>query len=177
MTPAGWKISWEQLSVCFCFLRWVPSCFNARLKYMTSYRENTHWEPCLGCLPGQCVMLREMMDGFQTKSKFEERAAERLRAHDGWIGQLHRLATANSAHNTSYNQHHPQKNQEKKKKLGNKSLHTHLRQKITSRGRFKIHKLLVLYTGCLLYSNKRENLISVRRAATKEPSESFKAEL
>lgn len=154
----------------------MPSCFNARLKYMTSYRENTHREPRLGCLPGQCVTLREMMDGFQTKSKFEERAAERLRAHDGWIGQLHRLATAHSAHNTSYHQHHhPQKR--KKKKSGYKSLHTHLKQKITSRGRFKIHKLLVLHTGCLLYSNKRENLISVRRAATKEPSESFKAEL
>ncbi|KAI4821341.1 hypothetical protein KUCAC02_029276 [Chaenocephalus aceratus] len=31
-------------------------------------------------------MLRNMMDGFQTKTKFEERAAERLRADDGWIG-------------------------------------------------------------------------------------------
>lgn len=87
-----------------------------------------------------------------------------------------------SLQHTELTTHHtpppsPKKNQEKKKKSGNKSLHTHLKQKITSRGRFKIHKLLVLYTGCLLYSNKRENLISVRRAATKESSESFKAEL
>lgn len=45
------------------------------------------------------------MDGFQTKTKFEERAAERLRADDGWIGQLHRLATAHSTINTTHTTH------------------------------------------------------------------------
>lgn len=50
----------------------------------------------------QSVTLKNMMDGFQTKTEFEERAAERLRADDGWISQLHCLATAHSAHSTTH---------------------------------------------------------------------------
>lgn len=57
----------------------------------------------------QSVMLKNMMDGFQTKTEFEERAAERLRADDGWISQLH--CTQCSQHNTSC---HPTKKIEKK---------------------------------------------------------------
>lgn len=130
-------------------------CFNAQHKHMTSYQEKHCWRAILGMPVGQCVMLRNMMDGFQTKSKFEERAAERLWADDGWIGQLHRPATAHTAHNTSY---HPKN---RGVFAGNKSLLTHWDDKITSSEPFKIHKLLVRYMGCLLYSNKRENLISV----------------
>lgn len=102
---------------------WLPSCFNAQHKHMTSYQEKHTRRAVVGMPFGQRVMLRNMMDGFQTKSKFEERAAERLRADDGWIGQLHRLATAHSAHNTSY---HPKKEGKKSRVFaGNNSLHTH----------------------------------------------------
>lgn len=55
----------------------------------------------VGMSLGRCVVLNKMMDGFQTKTEFEERAAERLRADDGWISQLHRLATAHRAHSTT----------------------------------------------------------------------------
>lgn len=69
---------------------------------MTAYQEKHTLGAVVGMSFGWCVMLRNMMDGFQTKTEFEERAAERLRADDGWIGQLHRLATAHSAHNTTH---------------------------------------------------------------------------
>ena len=69
------------------------------------------------------------MDGFQTKTKFEERAAERLRADDGWIGQLHRLATAHSAINTTH--HTTQKCEEFWQETTPPPLCTH---KITSHG-------------------------------------------
>lgn len=80
------------------------------------------------------------MDGFQTKTEFEERAAERLRADDGWIGQLHRLATAHSAHNTTH--HTTQKMRKKSRVLAGNTPYTHTHtHKITSHGLFKIHKL------------------------------------
>ena len=111
----------------------------------------------------RCVMLRNMMDGFQTKTEFEERAAERLRADDGWIGQLHRLATAHSASNTTH--HTTQKIRKKSRVLAGSTptllTHPHSDDKITSQGLYNTHKLRVLYTVCLLYSSKRENLISV----------------
>lgn len=50
---------------------------------MTSYQEKHTHCAMVGLPFGQCVMLGNMMDGFQTKSKFEERAAERLGADDG----------------------------------------------------------------------------------------------
>lgn len=50
---------------------------------MTSYQEKHTHCAMVGLPIGQCVMLGNMMDGFQTKSKFEERAAERLGADDG----------------------------------------------------------------------------------------------
>lgn len=52
-------------------------------KHMTSEQEET----TLGVLHrdafGQPVMFRNTMDGFQTKSKFEERVAARVGADDG----------------------------------------------------------------------------------------------
>ena len=119
---------------------------------------------------GRCVMLRNMMDGFQTKTEFEERAAERLPADDGWIGQLHRLATAHSARNTTH--HTTQKIRKNSRVLAGNThtllTHPHLDDKITSHGLYKIHKLWVLCKVCLLYSSKRENLISVRGTESKK---------
>lgn len=111
----------------------------------------------------------------QKASLRSERQRDYEHMMDGSVSCIASLRpTALTTHHTTTTDTPPPKKSREKEK---KSLHTHLKQKITSRGRFKIHKLLVPYTGCLLYSNKRENLISVSRAATKEPSESFKAEL
>lgn len=65
-------------------------------------------------------MLKNMMDGFQTKTEFEERAAERLRADDGWISQLHCLATAHSAHSTTQHATPQKKNREEITSFGRK---------------------------------------------------------
>lgn len=123
LTLITWAVKYPEnnfLSV-FVFF-WLPSCLNAQHKHMTSYREKHARRAMVGMPFGRCVMLRNMMDGFQTKSKFEERAAERLRADDGWIGQLRRLATAHSAHNTSY---HPKMEEKKIKSFCRKQLPTH----------------------------------------------------
>lgn len=45
---------------------------------------------------GHCVVLTDMMDGSQTKTKFEERGTESLQAYDGWISQLNRLSAAHT---------------------------------------------------------------------------------
>lgn len=87
----------------------------------TAYQEKAH-RVVVGMSSGRCVMLRNMMDGFQTKTEFEERAAERLRADDGWISQLRRLATAHSVHNTT---HHTTQKIKKIKTFGRKNPPTH----------------------------------------------------
>lgn len=74
-------------------------------------RKNTLWVLHQDAF-GQCVMLRNMMDGIQTKSKFEERVAERVGANDGWTGQLLQHRTGKTSHSL--------KNVKKRKQLAQK---------------------------------------------------------
>lgn len=95
--------------VFFFYYFWLLSCFTSTNTWLHS-RKNT-----LGALHRDAfgrVMLRNMTDGFQTKSKFEERVAERVAANDGWSSQL--------LQHTELVKHHTGRKCKKRKQLAEK---------------------------------------------------------
>lgn len=105
MTVADWC---ENMGFFFYYF-WLLSCFTSTNTWLHS-RKNT-----LGALHRDAfgrVMLRNMTDGFQTKSKFEERVAERVAANDGWSSQL--------LQHTELVKHHTGRKCKKRKQLAEK---------------------------------------------------------